>query len=306
MINYVIRRLLWVVVILWGVSLLTFVVTYAVPADPARLYAGVHASADTVRSIRHQMGLDRPVYVQYLDYLGRVAHGDFGYSYHLGLPVLPAIMDRFPATAELALGGILAELLIGLPVGILAAMWRNSPFDRFILLMSLLGISAPSFWLGLILLYYLGYVWPIFPLGGYGGIQNLVLPSLALGITGAGWYARMLRSTLLDILGLDYVRTARAKGVRGALVVLRHMLPNALSPILTMLGLDLGYFLGGVLVIETVFGWPGIGRQGWEAITYQDVPMIMGTVLFAALVIVLMNLVIDLSYGFLDPRVRYD
>lgn len=306
MINYVIRRLVWVVVILWGVSLLTFVVTYAVPADPARLYAGVHASADTVRSIRHQMGLDRPVYVQYLDYLGRVARGDFGYSYHLGLPVLPAIMDRFPATAELALGGILAELLIGLPVGILAAMWRNSPFDRFILLMSLLGISAPSFWLGLILLYYLGYVWPIFPLGGYGGIQNLVLPSLALGITGAGWYARMLRSTLLDILGLDYVRTARAKGVRGALVVLRHMLPNALSPILTMLGLDLGYFLGGVLVIETVFGWPGIGRQGWEAITYQDVPMIMGTVLFAALVIVLMNLVIDLSYGFLDPRVRYD
>ena len=290
----------------WGVSLLTFVVIYAIPADPARLYAGVHASADVVRSIRHQMGLDRPVYVQYLDYLGRVLHGDFGYSYHLQSEVLPTIVARFPATAELAVAGIVVEVLLGLPAGILAALYRNSLFDRLVLMLGLLGISAPSFWLGLILLYYLGYVWPILPLGGFGGLSHVVLPALTLGIGGAGWYARMLRSTMLDILHMDYVRTARAKGVRAVMVVLRHAVRNALGPIITMLGLDLAYFLGGVLVVETVFGWPGIGLLGWQAISYQDVPLIMGTVLFAALVIVLVNVLIDLSYGFLDPRVRYD
>jgi peptide/nickel transport system permease protein len=306
MITYVARRLLWVVVILWGVSLLTFVVTYAVPADPARLYAGTHASGDVVRQIRHQMGLDQPAYVQYLDYLRNILSGDFGYSYHLQSSVLPTILSRFPATAALALGGILMELLLGLPMGVVAALHRNHWFDRFTLVISLIGISAPPFWLGLILLYYLGYVWPIFPLGGYGSISNLILPSLTLGIGGAGWYARMLRSTMLEILVMDYVRTARAKGVPGVLVVLRHILRNALGPILTMLGLDLAYFLGGVLVVETVFGWPGIGLLGWEAISYQDVPMIMGTVLFAALVIVLVNLLIDIGRGFLDPRVQYD
>ncbi len=306
MASYIIRRLLWVVVVLWGVSVLTFIVTYAVPADPARLYAGTHASAAAVQSIRHQMGLDQPAYVQYVEYLWRVLHGDFGYSYHLGLNVLPAIAGRFPATAELALGGIVAEMLLGLPLGIIAALRHGGAMDRVILLVSLVGISAPQFWLGLMLIYYFGYVWPIFPLGGYGSLINLVLPSLTLGIGGAGWYARMLRSTMLDIMEMDYVRTARAKGVPRRGIVVRHMLRNALSPIVTMLGLDLGYFLGGVLVVETVFGWPGIGRQGWEAISYQDVPMIMGTVLFAALVIVLVNLVVDVSYGFLDPRVRYE
>jgi peptide/nickel transport system permease protein len=306
MITYVARRLLWVVVILWGVSLLTFVVTYAVPADPARLYAGTHASGDVVRQIRHQMGLDQPGYVQYLDYLRNILSGDFGYSYHLQSYVLPTILARFPATAILAVGGIVMELLLGLPMGVVAALHRNRWFDRLTLVVSLIGISAPPFWLGLILLYYLSYVWPIFPLGGYGSISNLILPALTLGIGGAGWYARMLRSTMLEILEMDYVRTARAKGVPGALVVLRHILRNAFGPILTMVGLDLAYFLGGVLVVETVFGWPGVGLLGWEAISYQDVPMIMGTVLFAALVIVLVNLLIDISRGFLDPRVLYD
>jgi peptide/nickel transport system permease protein len=306
MITYIVRRLLWVVVILWGVSLLTFIVTYAVPADPARLYAGVHASADVVKQIRHQMGLDRPAYVQYLEYLRNILHGDFGYSYHLQSNVLPTILSRFPATAELALAGIFMELLLGIPMGILAALHRNQWSDRFTLVVSLVGISVPTFWLGLILLYYLGYIWPIFPLGGYGGIDNLILPALTLGIAGAGWYARMLRTTMLEILDMDYVRTARAKGVPGQRIVLRHILRNALGPIVTMLGLDLAYFLGGVLVIETVFGWPGIGLLGWEAISYQDVPMIMGTVLFAALVIVTVNLIIDIGRGFLDPRVRYD
>jgi peptide/nickel transport system permease protein len=305
MINYTIRRLLWVVVILWGVSVLTFVVIYAVPADPARLYAGAHATPDVIHEIRHQMGLDRPVYIQYLDYVGRVLHGDFGYSYHLQSSVLPTIMSSFPPTVELALGGILVEIVLGMPIGILAAVHRNGWFDKLTLMIGLIGISAPSFWLGLILLYYFAYVWPLFPLGGYGSLSNLVLPSLTLGIGGAGWYARMLRSTMIDILSQDYMRTARAKGAGRRSILLRHALRNALGPIVTMLGLDLAYFLGGVLVVETVFGWPGIGLLSWQAISYQDIPMIMGTVLFAALIIVLVNLLIDLSYGFINPQVRY-
>jgi peptide/nickel transport system permease protein len=304
--SYIVRRLLWLVVTLFGVSLLSFLVIYAVPANPARLYAGPHASAAVVEQIRHQMGLDRPLWIQYIDYMGNALRGDFGYSFHLQSDVLPVILNRFPATAELALGGIVAEMLLGLPAGIFAALHRNSRFDRLVMLGSMLGISAPSFVVGLILLYYLGYVWPIFPLGGYGGPANLVLPALTLGIGGAGWYARMLRSTMLDMMHLDYVRTARAKGVPRMGVILRHMVRNALSPIVTMLGLDLAYFMGGVLVIETVFGWPGIGLLSWEAISYQDIPLIMGTILFAALVIVVVNVVIDVSRAFLDPRIHLE
>ena len=306
MIGYIVRRLLWVVVILWGVSLLTFLVAYAVPADPARLYAGPRASADVVRSIHHQMGLDRPVYVQYLDYTGHVLRGDFGYSYHLQSDVLPVILGHFPATAQLAVTGVIAELLLGLPLGVLAALHHNSWIDRLALLLSLLSISAPTFVVGVILLYVLGYAVPLFPLGGYGGFSNLVLPALALGFGGAGWYARTLRLTMLDVLGMDYVRTARAKGVQALSIALRHVMRNALGPIVTNLGLDMASFLGGVLVVETVFSWPGIGLLGYEAIGYHDVPMLLGTVLFSALIIVLMNLIIDISYGFLDPRVRYE
>jgi peptide/nickel transport system permease protein len=276
-----------------------------VPTDPARLYAGPRASADVVHSIRHQMGLDRPVYVQYLDYTGHVLHGDFGYSYHLQSEVLPVILGHVPATAQLAVAGIIVELLLGLPLGVLAALHRNSWIDWLALLLSLLSISAPTFVVGVILLYILGYAVPLFPLGGYGGFSNLVLPATALGFGGAGWYARTLRSTMLDVLGMDYVRTARAKGVRALSIALRHVLRNALGPIVTNLGLDMASFLGGVLVVETVFSWPGIGLLGYEAIGYHDVPMLMGTVLFSALSVVLVNLIIDLSYGFVDPRVRY-
>jgi peptide/nickel transport system permease protein len=259
-----------------------------------------------VRSIHHQMGLDRPVYVQYLDYTGHVLRGDFGYSYHLQSDVLPVILGHFPATAQLAVTGVIAELLLGLPLGVLAALHHNSWIDRLALLLSLLSISAPTFVVGVILLYVLGYAVPLFPLGGYGGFSNLVLPALALGFGGAGWYARTLRLTMLDVLGMDYVRTARAKGVQALSIALRHVMRNALGPIVTNLGLDMASFLGGVLVVETVFSWPGIGLLGYEAIGYHDVPMLLGTVLFSALIIVLMNLIIDISYGFLDPRVRYE
>ncbi len=310
MLTYIVRRLLWVVVVLFGVSIVTFVIIYAVPADPARTFAP-NASAQAVANIRHQWGLDQPLWVQYIRYLGRLLHGDLGWSYHISQPVLSAIIQRAPATAELAVGGLLMELLIGIPVGIASAVRQYGVADRVGMLLSLVGVSAPTFGLGLLLLYFFGYLLDLFPLSGFGpgfpgNLQYLILPAVAIGLSGGAYYARLLRSSLLDVLATDYVRTARAKGLSSRKVLLRHALPNAMTPVVTQIGLDFGYFLGGIVVVEQVFAWPGIGFQAWQAIDNLDVPMIMGTVLFASLVIVIMNLVIDVGYGLLDPRVRYE
>ena len=234
-------------------------------------------------------------------------HLDFGYSYRYSAPVLPAILQRFPATAELAIAGVFVEVIVGLPIGILAATRPGSIWDRITMVFTFVTLAAPPFWLGLLFLYVLGAVIPIFPLGGYGdGMpQYLFLPALTLGLGGAGYYARLLRAVLLDILPKDYIRTARAKGVTAATVMFRHALPNALTVIVTQLGMDLGYFLAGVVVIETVFAWPGIGKQAVEAIFNLDIPLVMGTVLFGALLIVTANVVVDIAYTFIDPRVRY-
>jgi peptide/nickel transport system permease protein len=205
----------------------------------------------------------------------------------------------------LAAAGIAVELLIGIPVGILAAVRPRSWLDRGAMGLTLLGVSAPQFWLGLILLYTFGYVWPIFPLGLAQGPTSIVLPAITVGLGGGVWYARVLRSAMLETLGADYIRTGRAKGLRGAAVVVRHAMPNAITPIVTMVGLDMAYFLGGIVVVESVFGWPGIGQLAYQAIQNDDIPLIMGTVLFAAVIIVLINIVTDLVYAFLNPRVVY-
>jgi ABC-type dipeptide/oligopeptide/nickel transport system permease component len=314
---YIVRRLLWMVFVLLGVAAITFVVAFMVPGDPARLYAGTNASPAAIRSIHHQLGLDRPLIVQFVDYIWRVLppipiikpHGlDFGYSYRYAAPVLPAILQRFPATAELAIAGVFFEVIIGMPIGILSAIRPGSFWDRATMVFTFVGLAAPPFWLGLIFLFVFGFLLPIFPIGGYGGLfapQYLVLPALTLGLGGAAYYARLLRACLMDILETDYVRTARAKGLTERQVVLRHAIPNALTVIVTQLGMDLGYFLAGVVVIETVFAWPGIGKQAVDAIFTLDIPLVMGTVLFGAILIVTANLVVDISYTFLDPRVRY-
>lgn len=306
MTTYIARRLLLAVLVVWGVSILTFALAYMVPADPARVYAGTNATAQTVAHIRQQLGLNNPLPVQYIDYVGRALHGNFGISYKLQTPVLSAILSRFPYSAALALAGIFFELLIGIPIGILAAVCRGSWLDHGAMGMAMVGVSAPQFWLGLILLYTFGYVWPIFPLGLAQGPTSIVLPAITIGLGGGVWYARVLRSSMLDTLSQDYVRTARAKGVRKVVVVARHALPNAISPIVTMVGLDMAYFLGGIVVVETVFGWPGVGQMAYQAIQNDDIPLIMGTVLFASIIIVLVNIVTDVLYAFLNPRVVYD
>ncbi len=303
--SYIVRRLLLAALVVVGVSIVTFILAYLVPADPARVYAGSNATAQTVARIREQMGLNRPLPVQYLDYVSRALHGDFGISYKLQTPVLSAILSRFPYSVELAVAGIVVELLIGIPAGILAALWPRSWLDRGVMGLAMLGVSAPQFWLGLVLLYTFGYVWPIFPLGLAQGPTSIVLPAVAVGLGGGVWYARLLRSSMLEVLSTDYVRTGRAKGLSGGAVVLRHALPNAITPIVTQLGLDMAYFLGGIVVVETVFGWPGVGQLAYQAITNDDIPLIMGTVLFAAVLIVLVNIVTDLLYAVLNPRIVY-
>jgi ABC-type dipeptide/oligopeptide/nickel transport system permease component len=306
--KYLVRRLLWVVVVLFFVSLLTFLLAYAVPADPAKAVAGTHATPEVLARIRHDLGLDKPIYEQYGLYLWHLVHANFGYSFQTQLPVMTAILQRFPATVMIALFGIFFELLIGIPVGMVSALKQYSIQDRTFTVLSLLGIAAPAFWLGLIMLYFFAFRVPLFPLGGYDGWLHPVygiLPGLVLGIGGAAWYSRMLRSSMLDILNADYVRAARAKGLPERTVVWRHIMRNAWSPIITLLGMDFGWFLGGVLVIEVVFGVPGIGWQAWNAIQTSDIPMIMGTVVFAALLVVISNLVVDIAYTWLDPRVKY-
>jgi peptide/nickel transport system permease protein len=237
--------------------------------------------------------------------MGRLVQGDLGTSFFTGKPVLTSTLERLPNTILLATAGALVMLVIGIPLGLLAALHPRSALDRSILGFSLVGAVIPTFVLGLLLLYFLAFKLDAFPLGGSGSFMHLVLPALTLGLAGAAWYARMLRSTVLNITSEDYVRNARAKGMPNRIVVGRHVMRNAVGPIITMVALDLGVFFGGVLVIEKVFGWPGLGELAWRAVGNNDIPVIMGTVLIAACFIVLLNLVADLLNAAVDPRVAY-
>jgi peptide/nickel transport system permease protein len=302
---YVIRRLLQAVLILLGVSVLTFLLLFALPADPARMIAGRSATVETVTRIRAELGLDRPLALQYARYLGRLVRGDLGRSYAQKVEVSALLRSRLAATFWLMVGGIFFELLIGLPAGMLAATRRASGLDRTVMVGAFLGVSAPQFVVGLLLLYVLAYKVPIFPLGGFGTPAHVILPAVALGIAGGGWYARMMRSAMLEVIHQDYIRTARAKGASERRVVTRHALRNALLPVVSMIGLDFGTFMGGVVVVESVFGWPGIGQLAWQAIQIVDIPVIMGVVLVSAVAILLGNLMADLIYPLLDPKIRY-
>lgn len=291
--------------VLWGTSAIAFSLIHILPGDPARVIAGPKASADAVEVLRIKWELDKPLPVQYVNYMKRVLHGDLGRSYWFKMDVFPTLVHRLPATAMLAAASLLIGLLLGIPAGVISAVRQHSWMDAAVMFTSILGITLPAFFVGLLLLYLFAFRIPLFPLGGYGGVSHLILPAVTLGIRGAAWYARVLRSTMLDILGEDYIRTARAKGLRENLVIARHALPNALGPIVTMVGADMGSFLGGVLVVEKVFSWPGIGLHAWNAINFRDMPMIMGTLLFGAFFVVLANLVVDVFQVFVDPRIRY-
>ena len=299
-----IARLVGILLLLWVVSTVTFVLMFAVPQDPGAAIAGPQATPQVTENIRKLLGLDQPLYVQYGRYLWRLLHGDLGRSYVFGRPVIELIVSHLGPSFQLALACIIAEAAIGLPVGIFSAVRQGTRFDRVAMVGTLVTLGLPHFWIGLFLLYVVGAQLGWLPIGGYGGARHLILPALAVGIAYAGWYARVIRSTLLDILARDYVRTARSKGLRERAVIIRHALRNALIPVVTMWGLDFANFASGLVVIEAVFGWPGIGAQMVEAVLRFDVPLAMGTVLVGALIVGVVNLVLDLIYPLLDPRIR--
>jgi len=303
MFTFLTKRLGQSILILFGVTVITFSLSFLMPADPVTMIAGRSATPATMASIRKELGLDRPIPVQYLKYLGRLVRGDMGRSYKQKTRVRELILSRLPATLLLMAGTIFFELLIGLPAGILAATKRGKAADTWIMTLSFGGVSIPQFVLGLLLLYVFANMIPIFPLGGYGSLSHLVLPALTLGISGGGWYSRMMRSSMVDVLREDYIRTARAKGLSERAVVLVHALRNAILPVIAMIGLDIGIFMGGAVVVESVYGWPGIGQLAWQAIQVVDIPIIMGVTLVAAIGIVLGNLLADLVMPFIDPRI---
>lgn len=304
MASFIIRRLLQSLLILLGVSMITFVLLYWLPADPVRQIAGRSATAQTVQNIREQLGLDQPLVVQYWRYLGNLLQGDLGRSYLQRTEVSTLIMSRLPASLLLMAGAIFAELLIGLSMGVIAALRRGSRTDQVLMIVSFVGVSAPQFVVGLLLLYVFAVQLHWFPIGGYGTFSHLVLPAMTMGILGSGWYSRMMRSSMIDVLRQDFVRTARAKGLTRRRIILGHALPNAILPIIAMIGIDVGIFMGGIVVVESVFGWPGIGQLAWQAIQRVDIPIIMGVTLVSATAIVIGNLVADIISLLVDPRIK--
>ncbi|CAB5046653.1 unannotated protein [freshwater metagenome] len=307
MTTWLLRRTIQMLAVIWGVMTLAFILAFIVPGDPARMVAGTNASAQAVANIRHELGLDQSLVSQYFHFVVRLFHGNLGVSFALqNQTVGSVIMRALPFTMALAIGGILWELLLGIPFGIIAAYRPKSAFDRIATFSALFGLSTPPFWLGLMLLYFLAFKLSVFPLNGVGHplIWYLILPSFTLGVGGAAFYSRIVRTTVINVLRSPFIEFAQLKGMPASLILKRHVIRHALMPIVTMIGMDLGYFLGGVLIVESIFGIPGIGQLAFRSISTLDVPIITGTVLVASVFMVLMNFFVDILYTFIDPRVK--
>ncbi|MDF2628027.1 MAG: oligopeptide transporter permease protein [Symbiobacteriaceae bacterium] len=309
MTRYIIKRLVLMVPVLLGVTLLVFLIFHLTPGDPARVLLGEMgqgATPEAIEALRHQLGLDRPWYVQYGDFLLKAIQGDFGRSFRGDRPVLPELLARFPVTLQLTLSALGLAALTGIPLGIIAAVKRHTWVDHLVMVVALLGVSLPSFWFGIMLMQMFALKFKVLPPSGTGTWQHMILPAVTVALSSVAFIARMTRSTLLDQLREDYVRTARSKGLRERAVVFRHALKNAFIPVLTTLGLQFGNLLGGSVVTESIFSLPGLGRLAVEAIKGRDLPSIQGSVLWVALVFSLVNLAVDLGYAALDPRIRYE
>jgi peptide/nickel transport system permease protein len=302
--TYIIKRLGHAALILVGISFITFLLLYIFPADPVRQIAGRSATPETVANIRAELGLDKPLLTQYSTYISHLARGDLGRSYLQKTEVTQLIQSRLGPTLLLMISAIFLELLFGLTAGIVASVKRGKKADKSIMVASFIGVSSPQFIVAILVLYLFAVKLHWFPIGGYGTFQNLVLPAMTLGILGSGWYARVMRSSMLDVLRNDYIRTARAKGASESRVIFIHAFRNAILPIVAMIGIDIGVFMGGIVVVESVFGWPGIGQLVWQAIQRVDIPIIMGVTLVSAVAIVIGNLIADLITPFVDPRIR--
>src|SRR5215218_2355696 len=306
MLSFLARRLLLAIPTLLGVLLVTFLLLYVAPGDPVQEMVGERADAATIARLRRELRLDEPVHVQFAHYASGVLHGDLGRSYITDRPIRGDVAERFPKTLLLAGAAMTLASVLGITLGVLTARNPGGWLDRVALGGAYLGISFPVYWVGLLLILLFAVTLRWLPPSGYGGVKYLVLPALALGMRSIAFLARVTRSSMLEVLGGDFVRTARAKGLGERAVVLRHGLRNALIPVLTVLGLDFGYYLTGSILTETIFSWPGLGRYVVNAISRRDLPAIQGSVLFLSVVFVLVNLLTDLAYAKADPRVRYD
>ena len=306
----IVYRLLISLPALLGVLFLCFCLLQVVPADPALIIAGPDAKAETLDAIRKELGLDRPILVQFFNYLLRLAHGDLGRSIISNKMVSEELAHTIGPTVELMLGGMLMAVPIGLVLGTLAAVQRGSIFDRLIMAISVAGVSMPVFFIGLLLIQFVGYKWALLPFTGRtgpiwaGGLPSLILPAATLGSVLIGPIARITRAAVLEVLGADFVRTARAKGLKERVVIVHHALRNALIPIVTLIGLQAAFLLGGAVVTETMFSWPGVGRLAVGAIVSSDFPTAQGAILILALAFLMINLIVDVLYVYLDPRIR--
>ena len=312
--TYVIRRLLQLIPVLFGISVLIFAVMKMIPGDVISGILGVDATPELREQLREIYGLDRPYVVQYLDWIGGVLRGDFGESIRTGEPILPQILTRFKVTAELTILAAIISWIIAIPLGILAAVKRNSLADRFVRVFALLGVSVPNFALSILLILFLSLAFGYFSPLGYVGffedpirnLQIMILPASILGVSIAGSVMRMTRSSVLEVLRQDFVRTVRAKGASERVAIFRHVLRNALIPIITLVGMQIGSLLGGAVIVEQIFSLPGLGQMTLTGINQRDYPVVQGCVLFIAFVYVLVNLVTDLLYSYIDPRISYD
>jgi ABC-type dipeptide/oligopeptide/nickel transport system permease component len=305
-------RLLLAIPVIFGVSILSFSIMHLIPGDPARILlnnmgsgAAGDSSEQAYLNLRAELGLDDPFIVQYVNYAANAVRGDLGHSYTTDRPVGETILEVLPSTLQLTVTGLGIAIIIGMVLGVAAATYRNTWIDTLTVLFSLIGLSMPSFWLAFILINFFSFQFGLFPASGSEGLSTLVLPAVTLGLVAAGTVARLVRSTMLEVLQQEYIITARAKGLRNSVVLVRHALRNALIPVVTVIGLQFGALVSGAVIIETVFARRGIGRLAVDAVLTRDYPMVQGTILVAAFGYVLINLIVDLSYAWMDPRIKY-
>ena len=309
MLRYLAKRLLYLIPTMFGVSVITFGLINLAPGDPADLILRSEMGEPTVEAVealRRELGLNAPVHLRYVRWLGKACRLELGQSYRTGRPVKEEILSRLPATLELAFAALAFMILVALPVGILSALYRHTLFDHLGRLWALIGASLPGFWLGLLFIFFFSVRLDLFPVMGRGSFSHLVLPAVTLGFGLAAVYARILRASILEVLGQDYIRVARARGLKEKWLIGRHVLKNALIPAVTLMGMSFGNLLGGAAIVETIFAWPGVGKFAVDSIFNRDYPVIQGYALFMAVVFVVANLLVDLSYVFLDPRIRLE
>ena len=303
---YVIRRILWAVPVLIGITFTIHTVLSLTPGDPVRIMLGETATEDQIQVARTELGLDRPFLSRYVLYVSNLVQGDLGQSYRNRRAVADEIGDALPATAKLALAAMTLIILLGIPSGIAAAVNKGTWIDGLLTTVSLVGLSMPVFWIGLIFIYLFGFKWPVLPIGGMrDGLASYILPAFTLALNSFAMISRLTRSTVIETLGEDFIRTARAKGLGSRVVLWKHALKASFIPILTVIGLQFGLLMGGAVLTETVFAWPGIGRLMVDAIMTRDLLIVQGSVVVLALVFVTVNLLVDLAYSLLDPRIRY-